>query len=288
MKNKLSVLAIVLSVIALGSNYLPKHGDQATQQTQAKESTYDRIMRTKTIRCSYLVWPPYLNKDTATGKLSGVYFDLMERIGKDWGVTIDWAEEAGTASRLEGVRTGRTDFYCSASAPTPERTAVAAFSRAFVYHPFYLYVKEGDTRFDAALAKVNDPSISMLTLDGYLGSVYTKEQFPLAKTTSLPDLSTDIDILLGLGMGKADAAICDGVMAAKYIQDNPGQVRRVPGPPIRYSVGALTFPLGEPPLREKLDTTLTYYLDTGVIEKILTQNGLEPGKVLRVAKPYQD
>ena len=288
MKNKLSIAAILLSLLALGSNHLPKSGEPAAQQTQAKESTYDRIMRTKTIRCSYLIWPPYLNKDMNTGKLSGVYYDMLERIGKDWGVKIDWAEEVGVASRLESLRTGRTDFYCSASAPAPERTAVAAFSRAFVYHPFYLYTREGDTRFDGDYQKANNEATTMLTLDGYLGSVYTKELFPQAKKVSLPDFSTDVEILLGLGMGKGDAAICDGVMATKFIQDNPGKVRRAAGPPVRFSAGALTFPLHEPALREKLDTTLTYYLDAGIIEKILNDNGLEAGKVLRVAKPYQE
>ena len=288
MQNKLSILAIVLSVIALGSNYLPKTGEQATQQTQVKESVYERIMRTRTVRCAYLIWPPYLNKDTNTGKLSGVYYDLMERMAKDWSMKIEWAEEVGAANRFEGFATGRYDLLCSPVGGTAERTSVSDFSRPFVYHPFSLYAREGDNRFDNNHAAANNSEITLATLDGYIGAAITKRAFPNAKVTSLPNLSTESDILLGLSMGKADAAVCDAVMAQDYIKNNPGKIKRVAGPPVSISTETIALPVGEPTLRQKINISLDYYLDTGVIETILNTNGLEHGKVLRIAKPYQE
>lgn len=287
MKNKLSVIAIVLSLLALGSAYFPKQGEPATQQTPVKESVYDRIMRTKTIRCAYLLWPPFMTRDMNTGKLSGVYYDLMERMAKDWSMKINWTEEVGAANRFEGFATGRYDMLCSPVGATPERTAISDFSLSFTYVPFYLYVRADDTRFDRAYEKANDENVSMITLDGYMAATIIKSEFPKAKLTTLPNLSTDADILLSIQMGKADASVCDSIMASDYIKNNPGKVKRAEGPPVRFSTETIAFPLSEPQLRVKLNTTLQYYLETGVMDKILMRYDLGPDKLLRAAKPYE-
>lgn len=287
MKNKLSVLAIVLSVIAIGAVSLPKHGDQATQQTQAKESTYDRIMRTKTIRCAYLLWPPFMQKDLNTGKLSGIYFELLERVAKDWSMKVDWAEEVSAANRFDGFATGRYDLLCGPVGATPERTAVSDFSIPLAYLPFYLFTRPDVTRFDNDYSKANDENVSMLTIDGYMAATIIKSEFPKAKLSTLPGLSTDADILMSIQTGKTDASVCEYILASDFMKNNPGKVKRVPGPPLRFAGETIAFPLGELQLKTKLNTTLQYYLDTGVIEKILMNYDLGPEKLLRVAKPYQ-
>lgn len=286
MKNKLSILAIVLAVLALGSNYLSGQS-QPTTQKQVKESAYDRIMRTKTIRCAYLVWPPYMTRDTTTGQLGGVYYDLLERMAKDWSMKVDWAEEVGTANRFEGFAAGRYDMLCSPVGATPERTAVSDFSIPMGYQPFYLYARADDTRFDNAYDKANDPAVTFLTLDGYMASTIIKSEFPHATMKSLPNLSSDSEVLMSIQMGKADASVCEASMASAFIQNNPDKIKRVAGPPVRVAGETISFPLNEPALKTKINTTMQYYLDTGVLDKILTANTLTPEKFLRVAKPYQ-
>ncbi|MGE4351132.1 MAG: substrate-binding periplasmic protein [Bdellovibrionales bacterium] len=244
-------------------------------------------MRTKTIRCAYLVWPPLATKDPVTGQLGGVYYDLLERIGKDWNVKIDWVEEVGAGNRFEGFKTGRYDMLCLPTGATPERTAVSDFSLPFYFCPFYMVTKEGDTRFDTNRKKANDPAISMLTIEGYMVKSIIEAEFPKAKIQTLPELSTDSDVLMSVQMGKADATVAESVLLADYMANNPGKLHRVSGPPVRFSGGTIPFPLNEPQLRAKLNTTLQYYLDTGVIEKILMKHNIGPDKVLRVADPYK-
>jgi len=287
MKNKLSVVAIVLSLLALGSAYLSKTNDTAVPATM-KESVYDRIMRTKTIRCAYLVWPPFMMKDVTTGKLSGIYYDLLERMGKDWSMKIDWSEEVGAANRFEGFASSRYDMICSPVGATPERTAASDFSIPMAYLPFHLFARPDDTRFDGAYDKANNENVTLLTVDGYMAATIIKSEFPKAKLSTLPNLSTDADILMSIQMSKADASVCENIMASDYMKNNPGKVKRVPGPPLRFAGETVAFPLNEPQLRAKINTTLQYYLDTGVIEKILMSYDLGPDKLLRVAKPYTE
>jgi ABC-type amino acid transport substrate-binding protein len=42
------------------------------------ETGYERVMRTKTLRCGYFAWAPYLIKDANTGKFSGAGHDIIE------------------------------------------------------------------------------------------------------------------------------------------------------------------------------------------------------------------
>jgi ABC-type amino acid transport substrate-binding protein len=287
MKSKLAVLALVVSLASFAVSFSHRGGEATVAQAPVKESAYDRIMRTRTVRCAYIVWPPYLNRDANTGKLSGVYYDLLERMAKDWGMKVDWVEEVGAGNRFEGFATGRYDLVCAPSGGSPERTNAADFSRPFVYHPFFLYARADDNRFDNNYDAANDPSITMQSIDGYIGASIIKQKFPKAKLSSLPNLSTDSEVLLAIAMKKADASVCDSIMATDFIKNNSGKIKRVPGEPVRYSSETIPLPLNETQLRQKIDISLGYYLETGVIDGILNDNGLDSGKVLRVAKPYQ-
>jgi len=54
-----------------------------------KESAFDRVMRTKTLRCGYTIYPPFFSKDPNTGEFSGLFHDFTEQIGKELGIKIE-------------------------------------------------------------------------------------------------------------------------------------------------------------------------------------------------------
>ncbi|HOO50986.1 MAG TPA: hypothetical protein PLK94_06835, partial [Alphaproteobacteria bacterium] len=69
----------------------------------AKETAYERVIRTGTLRCGYLTYPPLLMKDLKTGEMSGVAHDIMTEIGKRLSLDIEWTEEVGTDVMLQGI-----------------------------------------------------------------------------------------------------------------------------------------------------------------------------------------
>lgn len=284
MKDKLIFLALFISLGALGVVWLSP--PRARGGGSVAEPVWARMTQTRQIRCSYEVWPPLLIKDPNSGALSGVYFDLMERLGRDLNLKIVWAEEVGAADAYEGIRTGRTDLFCAPVTPTAARAAIVDFTRSIGYDPFYLYVRAGDERFDGGYEKANDPQVLFLSLDGYVGATMTKEEFPKAQLKTLPNMTTDADVLLGLSTGKADAAVCDSIAAHDFMKSNPGKIKQVAGPPVRFPSIALALSLGEGRLRQMLNTALTHYLETGVMEKIYRVYDLDSEKLLRPARPF--
>lgn len=101
MKQLILLLALGLSLMAA-----PAFAEDGT------ESAYERVMRTQTIRCGYVVYPPAVIQDPNTGALSGIIYDVMQEAGNLLGLEIEWAEEVGWANTVETIRTGRTDAIC--------------------------------------------------------------------------------------------------------------------------------------------------------------------------------
>jgi len=265
MKNGLAVIALIVWCLYLGATFISRKAFEPT--SASKESVYDRVMRTKTLRCAYLITPVYLVKDPNTGAFSGIYYDVIQQMGKDLGLKIDWVEEVGAANMYEGFKTGRADALCSASTSTPSRSLAADFSNPIGFGPLYLYTRAGDTRFDGAYEKANDKSLTAITFDGYYGAAITKDEFPSAKLISLPNLSGEIDILQEVASGKADFAVCGALTAHEFMKKNPGKLRQVVGLPIRFPRYIFALPLGEERLKAMFNTVLTFYQETGFLDK---------------------
>lgn len=252
-----------------------------------KESAYDRVMRTGTIRCGYIQWPSVLDKDPNTGALSGAFYDFVEEIGKQLSLKILWAEEVNYATPFEGFSSGRYDVFCGPIAPTAARSREADFTSPFAYWPFYLYVREGDTRFDGKYEMANDPGVKLMGYDGDYSSIIAAQDFPKAQLVSIAQLADPAQALLEISGGRADAFATDPVMADRYISHNPGKVRRVPGPPLRSLPTTIALPPDEFRLWRMLDITVQDIAGTGGIEKILDKYPGLDKHLLRTALPYE-
>jgi polar amino acid transport system substrate-binding protein len=284
MNNKTALAALIIALVALSVQFW---GTPGNGQPKTQGGVYERVMKTRTLRCAYQNWPPFLIKDPANGTLSGVYHDLFEKLGQDLSLKVEWVEEVGSGTMFEGFKTGRYDMFCSAVTPSPARALVGDFTRPIGYVPFFLYVREGDDRFDKTYAAANAAAITLVAPDGDLTAIITHEEFPGAKTLSLPNLTNGADMLMAVVSGKADAAVMDSSIAREFMRNNPGKIKQVAGKPLRFpSLTAAVSP-GEGRLRQTLDIAFTHYLETGVLDRILKAYGLDESKVLRVANPYQ-
>ncbi|MDX9689561.1 MAG: transporter substrate-binding domain-containing protein [Proteobacteria bacterium] len=279
-----SSLALLLSLVAvIAALYV---STTAHEQDVQKISAYDRIMKTRTVRCAYQTWPPFIIKDPNTGKISGVVADIFETMGKDLGLKIDWAEEVGSANMFEGFPTGRYDMFCSPLTMTPQRAMVSDFTRPIGFVPFYLYVKEGDHRFDHNYGQVNDEKVSIMFMDGDFTGIVANELFPKARKVSLPNFNNGGDLLVGVSSLKADATVNDPSIADVFMKNNPGKIRRVDGAALKTPPINFALPVGEDKLRRLVDHVITNYLEVGIIDNILKNYGLDEAKILRVAPPY--
>ncbi len=263
-------------------------GGQAFAAESPVESAYSRVVRTGVLRCGYTVIPPELARDPNTGAISGLVPDIMKEIGQRLNLRIEWTEETTFPSMGAGLENGRYDAICFSL------YRLAAGARAMHYtHPLFfsrtsVYVRMDDDRFaQIPLERLNKPDVTIAVIDGEMAQRIAVDQFPQAKTFSMPQ-STDLaQMLLSVATGKADVAFVNDVVASGYLKANPGQLKTVALPePLRLFSHGLAVGPQETALGNMLDTALDEMQEQGIIDRLLTRHELLPHSYLRIAKPY--
>ena len=58
----------------------------------AKESVFEKVVSSGELNCAYAIWPPFFSKDALTGELSGFNYDIIEAVGRELGLKINFAK----------------------------------------------------------------------------------------------------------------------------------------------------------------------------------------------------
>jgi polar amino acid transport system substrate-binding protein len=249
------------------------------------ESTTARVLRTKTLRCAYTVYPPFLIKDPNTGAFSGFSYDFMEELGKQLGLKIEWTEEVGTDSIFAGMGR-RYDASCLGYSATPSRIWGGDFSRPFVFVPYNMYVQADDTRFKS-FDDLNAPDVTLATADGEWSQIIAAEQFSKAKQLAMPGLTPASDRMEAVAARKAQAASMEALIGAEYMAKNPGKVKRLGTKPLRVVGSVIMIPHGESQLRRMLDVTIDSMLWSGAVDRLVAKYQEYPGTLLAPEKGYE-
>src|SRR5580693_5757716 len=114
MKSILFVILIVIAAFGVEKFVLSSgHLTQIKTESAKAETTYDRVIRTGVLRCGYTPYSVGLMKDPNSGQLSGIYYDVITRLADNLKLKVDWVEEVGWGSQIEGLNTNRYDLICS-------------------------------------------------------------------------------------------------------------------------------------------------------------------------------
>lgn len=223
----MAVLAVVLSFPALAAD-------------KEKESAYERVMRTREIRCGYLPYEPYISKDAVTGKLSGLIVDYVNTVAVRQGLTVDWTEEVTIDQVVPALEYGRIDAFCLPSTPDESWAKNLNFSAGLGAAPYYVYVRN-DSYLSADALK----TAKFLTVDGYALTGITQGAFPEATYSGMPQTTSMAEMYEQLHYKKVDAFVNDPISAALYMKNNPGIIRRFSDTPVVAMRLFLTSRLGD-------------------------------------------
>ncbi len=274
-----AVLSIVAVLLIINHHRSPDRADALTRLEQIETSGV--------LKCGYTIWPPALMVDPNTGKLSGIFYDLMEEVGKQWGVDIEWTTEISPPHMFDDMKTNRYDMVCSPYLPSPARAKKGLFSDAIFYNTLNLYVRADDARFDYKHDLANTPDVRFVATEGNIMSLVTSKRFPKATLIGLPAYSTPADTFLHIATGKADILITEPLTFALYNKSNPGKIRRVKGEPLSLSGVSMPMPAKAHDFKAAIDTTLQFLQNTGFIDTILDKYEYEGGHLLRILPHHE-
>mgnify|MGYP002361162467 CR=1 FL=1 len=110
-----AIVAVAASYITVTKFALRSETAPAAAEAK-KETTYERVMRTKELHCGYLIYPPNFMIDVNSKKMSGIFYDAVEAMGKELNLKIVWQEE-GAYDRTK-YRPYRCDLFGPVGKPS--------------------------------------------------------------------------------------------------------------------------------------------------------------------------
>ena len=260
------LISVILSVAVSWVLFKPQTTPIA--MTAKSESVYDRVSKSKTLRCGYINWPPLSQKDPNTGKMSGMYIDMTEELARGYGWKVEWAEEISPADMIAALNSGRVDMMCAPFAPVPQRTQWAYFSRSHAYGPLKAFVRVDDKRFDNNPAAINTPEVRISTIEGELTSVLARTGFPKASVTELSIVQGATQLFENVATGKADIVFNDPFTFSAYDANNPGKLRPIVGEDIGFFSSSYVIKFGENEFKYVIDAGLDDLINRRYIEKL--------------------
>jgi len=250
------------------------------------DSVYDRVMQRGSIRCSYAIYNPGCIKDPNTGKLSGIGVDAIELVAKKLGLTVDWTEEVGWGTMIEGLETNRYDLIATPVWATSDRARVATFSDPLYFSPVFTYVKAGNKSLTAGnLKALNSPKFSIASIDGATAEIIAREDYPEVRRVSLPQLSDFSQLMLTVSSGKADATFSEPADAAVFMKSNPKAVEKI-GEAVRIFPNCWLMRRGQSQFKNMINTVLMQLSNSGELERIIQKYEPEKNTLYRTATPY--
>ncbi len=282
------ILLVIL--VALGAGYAgSKISSETGVAVQKKESVYERVMRTGVLRCGYAQWPPVvLIKDAKNGQMFGFAPDIIHEMAEGLSWKVEWVEETGWDSFIEGLKTDRFDMFCGVLWENAARAREMSFSRPIAFSAMHLYTRAGDTRFDDDLSILNAPEYKLATMDGETSSIIAKKFFPEAQTVSIPALADGAQLFLQVANGKADGVFLEPGLAREFSNKNPDKIRQATKQP--FSLFPIVFGIKKESDSRMVDTVnsaLGEMINQGRVNDLITKYEPDTSIYMPLAKPYE-
>ena len=274
-------LTVVVSLITVKSAGTAKNA-------VPDSSVYTRVLSSGTIRACYIVYPPALIKDPNTGKLSGVFFDTLNKAAENMGLKVDWNTEVGWGDAIEALNANKCDIVGSDAWSNSTRGKSAEFIQPIYYSAINAYARANDNRFDTDITIANNANYRLVTLDGETSQVIASQKFPNAKTLQLPQLTDVSQLFVNVADGKGDMTFQEAITANQYMKNNPGKIKNVSvRKPIVVYGNVMMVKKGEFTFKSAIDNAIIELLNNGYVDGTINNYEKEyPGGFYRVAVPY--
>ncbi len=298
----LHIIAVAVVVFALGHWFMSSRtaGEGSTDirltsgdssaSPRNDNSAYDRVMRTKTIRCEYATFAPALVSDVNTKQISGYAYDIMNEVGRRLDLKIDWVEETTYGTMVEGLNSGRTDAFCNVLGLNVHRAKFTLATDPIFYAPIYVAVRSDDARFtDNNPMRANSEDIKFLINDGDIADTITRNSFPKAQRIGVPQTMDWPTMLQEIIAGKADVVLAEPYTFRQFEKNNPGMLKMLnTAKPASFLPVGFAVNKGEAQLKHMLDMALLEMANEGYIHTVLSKYFDDPAKyVLEPAEPFK-
>lgn len=255
------------------------------QAQEQKESSYDRVIRTGTIRCGYYPWPPYFEKDINTGELKGMLKELYDDLFSSIDLKVEY-KEITLGFQVSDLNNDKFDTICGDAPISYSSIKYVDYTSPTFFIPLYTYVKTENLE-TYKTQNFNQDSITFAAIDGDLSQEIALRLFPKAKLHSISNISDPAQMLMDVTTNKADAVITDPLTASRFLNGNPNTVIPISLEPISVYPISFSVKKGQQNLYNMLDMAQKMAHNAGILDKSMDKYDPDHKFFLPIAKPYE-
>jgi ABC-type amino acid transport substrate-binding protein len=251
-------------------------------------NAYDHLEKTNTLRCGFQYWDGGVAKNDKTAEMEGFIVDLTNELAKIGGFEVEWVGPIDWGQVKAELASNKIDAMCAGMWQAGQKARYMIFSDPFAYQGVEAYVRPDETRFTADFKNINDPSITIVVVDGDNDQFIANAQFPKAKQFSMPLGASETDKLQALIHKKSDVAFISPGQGYQFMQANPNSVQPLsPNNFLRVFGNTYVVNSEEFQLMHYLETLLAEIENSGYVDRLIdTYNKDYPHMFIKKTKPY--
>jgi cyclohexadienyl dehydratase len=211
--------------------------------------------------CSTGDYRPFTYRDP-DGRWSGIDVDMARAFATS--LRLRPALVATTWHSLLADLAARCDLAVGGISVTPERTAAALVSTAFLTDGKTPITRCADVARYDTLADINRPGVRVVVNPGGTNERFAERAFRRATLLRWPDNNTIVD---RIAAGDADVMVTDATEARWQARRHPGLCAVHPDRPFTAETKAYLLPAGATALRDRLDAWLAAALHDGAFAR---------------------
>lgn len=266
MKSIFSILVAVVLSVALSYVAFGRGGNGAVESK--KETTWERVLRTNTIRCGYYVYPPVTYRDPNTNEMSGFSVDMMNLLAKRAGMKVEWVEEVSFGNWQLGLQGKRYDMACTPMWPNTAMGRVASFTKPLFYSAIYAIGRKGDDRF-SGLNDLNRKDVTVSVQEGNDMLFLAEDVFPNTTIKANPIGADGNASALDVMSKKADFLLSDKNLIKQINATNPETLAILVQAPVKMMAFSLAVGSGQDELLQFINNAIDQMYVTGDIPRLL-------------------
>lgn len=285
---KKSIAALML-ILALGAGYIGARlaPSSSAPISSKQESAYARVMRTGVLRCAYMQWPTYFERNPNTGEITGLGAEIYREMVELIGLKIEYVESV-IGQQVEDLNNAKVDAVCNDSYYLFSSVKFEDYTVPAYLAPVFVAVRQNEKRFSKP-QDLNREDVTFIGIDGDVGIELARRHYPKAKLLTLPGSVDAASLLMYVTMKKADATINDPQFFINFNATNKPGVKILfeNTPEAVYPVG-MGVKKGEQELLNMLNYGFNAMWNVGIAGPILKKYDPTGKALYAVAKSYEE
>lgn len=182
------------------------------------DDALDQIHKRGEMRVGYIPWNPAVIKDPETGRLSGIFPDMVDYMAETLKLKVTWMETT-LGNFAAGLQSRQFDFSVGPIFITIPRSVPIAFTQPVAYVGNSAVVK-GSTSPPQLLEEIKERKMKVAVLQGQAMDEFFKRRFPDVELVILSggDLTAP---LAAVSSGQADIGFMNTVTVSQYVKEHP-------------------------------------------------------------------